>query len=137
MRFLVLRNHKYKNGLDVHEYLDNGIIRISEDEHFDWEGEKISFSKTMHLLFQAVGKQAFLKNKRFSLGMYEFISLGLSKSIDSATSNRSLERIKSLIAAVPELEEAKKFSGIGSRGSQRLASFVLPMAEKFFAAQSS
>ena len=135
VRFVVLRNYKYKNGLDVHEYLDKGIIYIAEDNDFDWEKEKRSFSITMSTLIKLVGEEAFFKSNRFSLAMYEFITLGLSKAIEG---NVDLDPIlvKDRIGAVPRLPEAEKYSGSGVRGTQRLASFVVPLAEAFFVQQA-
>lgn len=132
-RFLVLRNVQYKTGLDVHEYLDKGIVSISEKMDFDWTKEMNVFELTMSCAFEALGSDAFFKNNRFSLGMYEFIALGLSKSLEKDSSVWTPEKTKNKIIAVSELSEAKKYSGMGVRGTQRLSNFVIPMAESFFA----
>jgi hypothetical protein len=132
VRFIVLRHHKYLPGLDVHEYLDQGIINVAENKMFDWQAEFNSFSNTMDKLRTLIGKDAFDKSNRFSLGMYEFITLGLSKNIDRFGEKLNDEFVKKRVLGSSELPEAKKYSGIGVRGTQRLASFVVPMAEKYF-----
>jgi hypothetical protein len=132
-RFVVLRNCKYQKKLDVHEFLDKGMLEICENESFDWKNERLQFSETMRVLMRDVGPLAFLKNNRFSLGMFEFIVLGLSKAIEKASSELSRDFVYSKVMEVPELPNAKKYSGIGVRGTQRLASFVIPDAVKFFA----
>jgi hypothetical protein len=86
----------------------------------------------MLLIYSLAGDEAFFKNKRFSLAMYEFITLGVSKAIERETQIDNIF-IKNQIGAVSQLPEAEKYSGSGVRGTQRLASFVVPLAESFFA----
>lgn len=130
-RFVVLRNRPYQKGMDVHAYLDQGIISIAQDNSFDWNAEEKIFSETMLKLHATLGGEAFRKNARFSLGMFEFVTLGLSKRLES--SQVSDQEIADRVNAVEHLPEAKRFSGIGIRGTQRLAQFVVPLAEKHFA----
>ena len=40
VRFITLRHYKYKQRLDVHDYLDEGIISVAGNPKFDWEREK-------------------------------------------------------------------------------------------------
>ena len=129
----MLRNYRYENGLDVHEYLDKGMINIAENKKFNWKKEGVAFAKTMGMLMDSVGKDAFFKNRRFSLAMYEFITLGLSRAIENSSKTLGAKFVRERVAKVPMLPEAQRYSGIGVRGTQRLASFVVPMAERFFA----
>ena len=131
-RFIVLRHVPYINGKDVHDYLDEGIIKISNDIGFDWDAESTIFRTTMERLGAEVGSEAFRKNKRFSLGMFEFIALGLSKRLEAGPA-LSPENLKKVVADVAGLPEAEKHSGIGVRGTQRLSRFVMPLAERHFA----
>ena len=131
-RFVVLRHYPYKKGLDVHEFLDRGIIEVAEQKEFDWVNEKQIFVSTMSKLNAATGELSFLKNNRFSLAMFEFIALGLSKLIEK-NGGVTDEQVKERVAAIRDLPEAERYSGIGVRGTQRLSSFVVPLAEKFFA----
>lgn len=131
VRFIVLRHHEYQRGLDVHEYLDKGIISVVENEAFDWDAEQRTFEATMNLIFNASGEDAFSKNARFSLAMFEFITLGLSKAVDRGDALDPAE-MRERIASVQHLPAALRYSGIGVRGTQRLASFVTPFAEQHF-----
>jgi hypothetical protein len=131
-RFVVLRNVPYVKGMDVHAYLDQGIIRISQNDEFDWDGEAKIFERVMERLRVVVGPNSFRKNARFSLGMYEFIALGLSKRMEA--NEIGDEELRAKVAAVERLPEAQRYSGIGIRGTQRLAQFVMPLAERHFSA---
>lgn len=134
LRFVVLRHMPYQNGLDVHEYLDKGTISIAENNLFDWEKEKFIFSSTMAILHSSVGNVAFLKNSRFSLAMYEFITLGLSKAIESAAAPIDPMWLRQKVNSASDLPEARSYTGIGVRGTQRFAKFIVPLAEKYFQA---
>lgn len=134
VRFLVLRHFEYRNGLDVHEYLDNGIIKISEDSNFEWARESELFALTMKSAMQSAGADSFKKNNRFSLGMYEFITLGLSKRLEANPGATDIQQLSRLIGAVSTTPEAMRYSGVGIRGTQRLANFVVPGAEIYFRA---
>ena len=46
-RCVVLRNYPYEAGLDVHEYLDKGIMDIAGNNGFNWEQEELIFVRTM------------------------------------------------------------------------------------------
>jgi hypothetical protein len=131
-RFVVLRNYPYEAGLDVHEYLDKGIMNIAGNEGFNWEQEEKIFAQTMEALFDGAGADAFSKNNRFSLAMFEFISLGLSKAIQSSTAALPPDFVRARVAEVAKLPQAQRYSGSGVRGTQRLASFVVPLAERHF-----
>ena len=133
VRFVVLRNYPYEQGLDVHEYLDKGIINIANDGRFDWLLEADIFAKTMRLLFEAVGSDAFSKNNRFSLAMFEFVSLGLSKAIQSSDVALTPEFVRMRVKSATELPQALQYTGSGIRGTQRLTGFVVPLAERHFA----
>lgn len=131
VRFIVLRHFEYQRGLDVHEYLDKGIISIVENDAFDWDAEQQTFEGAMNLILNAGGEDAFSKNARFSLAMFEFITLGVSKAIDRGDVP-NLADMAGKVAAVQNLPAALRYSGIGVRGTQRLASFVIPFAEQHF-----
>jgi len=82
VRFVVLRNIPYQNGVDVHEYLDRGVITISKNVSFDWDHESELFALTMRRLKAIVPGEAFRKSNRFSIALFEFVSLGLSKALE-------------------------------------------------------
>lgn len=132
VRFLVLRNFEYQAGVDVHRYLDRGIISLLHEPEFDWKREGDIFRLTMTKLRDAAGQDAFRTNKRFSLGKYEFVVLGLSRALEE-DANRTGQWIKEKLNGITELADFKKYSGAGVRGTQRLAKVVMPLAAAYFA----
>jgi hypothetical protein len=132
VRFIVLRNFPYTPDVDVHRYLDRGIVALLGEPEFDWKLERKIFEKTMGLLFEAAGPEAFRTNKRFSLGKYEFASLGVSRLLENNTSPPA-NMIKTKLQQITALPAAKKYSGAGVRGTQRLSKFIMPFAEQHFA----
>jgi pimeloyl-ACP methyl ester carboxylesterase len=88
---------------------------------------------TMTALSEAVGREAFSKNNRFSLAMFEFIALSLSKAIQASDAGLAPEFVRAKVASVAGLPQAQRYSGSGVRGTQRLANFVVPLAERHFA----
>jgi hypothetical protein len=131
-RFLVLRNFPYQNGMDVHYYLDQGMVNISREEEFDWPAEISVFDLTMSRLVEAVGSGAFKKSNRFSLALFEFISLGLSRALEERPNEVTDDYIRRKVAAVANLPQMAQYSGMGVRGTQRLAGLVMPLAEAHF-----
>lgn len=134
VRFLVLRNYPYRNGLDVHDYLDKGIITIVNDQAFDWELERQIFANTMARLNQEVGEDAFRRNNRWSLGLYEFISLGVSRAIQVGAGIPDAASLIAKVVTAKQLPQAHQYLGSGIRGTQRLSGFVFPLAEAHFTA---
>lgn len=126
-----MRNHAYRARLDVHDFLDEGIIEIAGRKKFSWANEAKIFRETFANINSAKGRGAFLKNDRFSLGFYEFIALGVSRVVES---NKPLDKawLAKRIDAVSKLPEAEKYTGSGIRGTQRLSGFVLAKAEDHF-----
>ena len=83
VRFITLRHYQYKQRLDVHDYLDEGIISVVGNPQFDWEREKEVFNRAFKLINEAKGDTAFAKSGRFSLGYYEFITLGVASACET------------------------------------------------------
>lgn len=133
VRFLVLRNFPYRNGTDVHEYLDQGVVTLCQEAEFDWDAEVASFDMTMRRLQAVAPGVAFKKGTRWSLALFEFISLGLSRALDERGAAVTDEFIRTQIEAIADLPEAERYSGMGVRGTQRLAGLVMPLAEPHFA----
>lgn len=131
VRFLVLRNFEYTSKVDVHRYLDRGIISLLQEPDFDWEDERLIFERTMTALQTSSGIEAFRSNKRFSLGKYEFAVLGLSKALE-AQPNRTQDWVRTKVEGIIALPGFKKYSGAGVRGTQRLSKFVMPSAGDYF-----
>ena len=129
VRFAVLRHVKYDKRLDVHEYLNKSIIKLLEGG-FDWYREEIKFVTFMEKILTLVGKKAFLKSSKFSLAMYEFISLGASTAVDQKIFPDSV--LKARIESASELSNVRKYSGMGVRGTQRLSMLVFPHSKRYF-----
>jgi uncharacterized protein with ParB-like and HNH nuclease domain len=132
IRMIVLRHVVFGKDEDIHKYLDKGIVKILTDNKFDWEKEERTFRLTIDALYSADGIDSFRTNKRFSLGKFEFSSLGISKAIDQGK-KIDATNVKSKLDAIAALPEAKKYSGGGVTGSTRLSKFVLPHAQAHFA----
>ncbi len=132
VRLLVLRHHPYTPNLDVHDYLDEGIIAIASNKNFDWEREKKMFRQVFAKIASARGVDAFRKNGRFSLGYYEFIGYGLSLAMDGGKKISDRE-LAGKIDGLAVLPAAERYTGSGVRGTQRLSGLVFPGARDYFA----
>ncbi|MFT4079166.1 DUF262 domain-containing protein [Rhodomicrobium sp.] len=133
VRFIVLRHHAYRPRVDVHDYLDEGIMAIASSTQFDWRREIDIFNKIFHRLNKLSGDGVFKKGGRFSLGYYEFIILGLSSLLDNE-GDISDDDLSAKIESISKLPEAGKYTGSGVRGTQRLSGFVFAKAKEHFLA---
>lgn len=139
LRFVAFRRCPYKQGLDVHEYLDKALIDLARDKDFPEEAERDVFVRTFTCLDSALGSDAFRRwdgtrfTGKFLMSLFEVIAIGVSKNLTQiegegqATSEFIEERAKALW----ENETFKQNSGAGVRGTTRLAR-LLPLAEEFF-----
>jgi len=130
VRFVAMRHFNYQPGMDLHEYLDKGILAVARNQEFDWVSERDIFSRTVSLLHNIVGTSVFRKNNRWSLALYEFIMRGVSDRLQSGANIESdwlIERINGLA----DFEPMRRYSGSGVRGTQRLSSLI-PEAVKYF-----
>jgi Protein of unknown function DUF262 len=59
LRFLAFRVVPYASGLDVHEYLDEALIKMAGDQSFPTKTEENVFQRTFNLLDRALGSDAF------------------------------------------------------------------------------
>ena len=130
VRFLVLRHFPYTPGLDLHDYLDKGMVNVARDSTFDWGNETTVFGMTMNILASAVGNSVFRKNNRFSLAMFEFLTLGVSKAIERGQTMGN-QLVQARVQSATTLPEMERYSGSGIRGTQRLSGLV-PLAEGHF-----
>lgn len=138
LRFFVFRNVPYQSGLDVHEYLDEGLMQVATSAAFDMISEKDIFDRTFALLHSAMGDRAFKRwngtvfQGKFLMSVFEVVATGVAKNIDAiervADANTFIQdRCKSLWSDPTFMDN----SGAGIRGTTRLAN-LLPMAEAFF-----
>ena len=138
LRFVAFRRVEYQQGLDVHEYLDNALVRMAKDPSFPAEAEAIIFKRTFKLLDDALGKNSFKRWQgerfvgSFLMSLFEVVAIGVSHSIDqidNLSDKKSFieDRVKKLWSN----DVFNKNSGAGVRGTTRLAK-LLPLAETYF-----
>ncbi|HTF70449.1 MAG TPA: DUF262 domain-containing protein [Edaphobacter sp.] len=138
LRFLSFRSVPYKQGLDVHEYLDKSLITLASDQSFPFESEEVVFERTFAVLNSALGEDAFKRwdgqrfTGKFLMSLFEVVALGASRNINDIERQPKptlflTERAKALWSD----ETFQKNSGAGVRGTTRLAK-LLPMADLFF-----
>jgi hypothetical protein len=140
LRYFAFRHHPYKNGLDVHEYLDSALVEISKNDKIDWEEEEEVFKKTFSMLNDSLGNKAFKRwdgndfGGKFLMSLYETIAFGISQNIDEISSQVKGEQSKFVVSRAKALWANpifEKNSGAGIRGTTRLSK-LLPMAKGFF-----
>ncbi|MBU0594491.1 MAG: DUF262 domain-containing protein [Gammaproteobacteria bacterium] len=139
LRFFAFRHIPYTQGLDVHEYLDDALVRLIKLETFDRGAEFTVFERTFGLLFSALGDSAFKRwngqefGGKFLQSVFEVVALGTSIHIDDidtlgdAKEQWLVDRCKALWL---DLTFAQ-YSGAGVRGTTRLTK-LLPLASNFF-----
>lgn len=140
LRYFAFRNHPYKNGLDVHEYLDEALVELSRSDAIDWNREEIVFNKTFNLLNEALGDSAFKRydganfSGKFLMSLYETIAYGVSRNINELEKKGRADQKSFVTEKAKALWSDSVFtnnSGAGVRGTTRLTK-LLPMAEGFF-----
>lgn len=139
LRFFAFRNIQYKNGLDVHEYLDDALIRIAKDKTLNLSLERESFIKTFSLLNKSLGDNSFKKwnghnfSGKFLMSLYEVLAFGISKNLDEydkLPQDKQKSTIKDKAINLWNNPIFSNNSGAGIRGTTRLAN-LLPMAQKY------
>lgn len=136
LRFFSFRNVPYTRGLDVHEYLDDALFKLTSDPELDLNAEKSVFEKTFSYLDEALQESAFKRwdgekfGGKFLMSLFEIISYGVAENIDDFGSLPLLRRqsvIKDLAKSLWENETFTANSGAGVRGTTRLSK-LLPIA---------
>jgi hypothetical protein len=136
LRFLAFRFVPYQAGLDVHEYLDDALMKMATDPTFDMDAERKVFTKTFEFLDEALGESAFKRwngrafSGKFLMSVFEVVATGVSYNVGKLQKLGSQERNKFLRHAAQGLWNNSIFaqnSGAGVRGTTRL-SRLLPIA---------
>jgi len=89
LRFFAFRTVPYRPGLDVHEYLDQALMKIATNPDFDMAGEGEVFSRTFRYLDDALGARAFKRwngyafSGKFLMSVFEVLATGISKNVDA------------------------------------------------------
>lgn len=142
LRFFAFRNVPYTAGLDVHEYLDQGLEAMASDNNFPRQAEEEVFTQTFQWLGEALGDRAFKKwnaqqNQfmgKFLMSGFEVIAVGVAANAAALDGMPAAARNAHLVARVQALWSDAVFnanSGAGVRGTTRLAN-LLPMGPAFF-----
>jgi hypothetical protein len=136
LRFLAFRHIDYVNGLDVHEYLDDALLRLATNAALDLAAEAEVFNKTFAFLNQALGDKAFRRwngqefKGKFLLSVFEVLATGVSKNVDALAQLPPAQRDAFILQQAQNLWSNQDFianSGAGVRGTTRLAK-LLPIA---------
>jgi len=94
LRFLIHRKIPYQSGLNVHDYLDDGMLKLADsyrDGKFDSIMEEEIFYETFSFLDDTVGEDVFKRwygdekgfKGKFLISAYQIIAVGVSKYLDT------------------------------------------------------
>lgn len=138
LRFFAFRSVPYRPGLDVHEYLDQALMRMATDPGYDMDAEGGVFDRTFKYLDEALGDRAFKRWNgqnfagKFLMSVFEVLATGISKNLAHLESMSADDRNLFITSAAKGLWGNELFtanSGAGVRGTTRLAK-LLPIAEQ-------
>lgn len=139
LRFFAFRLVPYRAGLDVHEYLDDALLKIATDEKFDFAHEAHVFQRTFKMLDDALGDKAFKRwngrafSGKFLASVFEVMSTGVSHNVSDLEEMTEADRNAHIREVAQRLWADPTFSansGAGVRGTTRLAR-LLPIAAAF------
>lgn len=140
LRYLAFRLVQYRQGLDVHEYLDQALMQVAKIDAAQQQSENQIFQRTFEFLNESMGANTFKRwdgnsfGGKFLMSVYEVVSLGVSKNIDAIEAFAPPVRKIFIETKCRELWGTPEFlenSGAGVRGTTRLAK-LLPIAEAHF-----
>lgn len=140
LRFFVYRNIPYGGRLDVHEYLDDGMMQLTLNENFNRTEEERIFKETFNLLDRSLGNNSFKRFNRerflgqFLLSVYEVVAIGVSKNLElikNLTEDNQIQFINEKVRNLWNNETFQRNSGAGVRGTTRLAN-LLSLGEEIF-----
>jgi hypothetical protein len=140
LRFLAFLRVPYVPGLDVHEYLDDSLIRMAGDPAFPREAEKDVFVRTFTIIDSAMGEDAFKRWNgtafagKFLMSSFEVVASGVAQNIDAIEALGPVNAAKFVRQKASDLWNEPWFqqnSGAGVRGTTRLAR-LLPEAKGYF-----
>lgn len=137
LRYLAYRYKPYQSGIDVHDWLDEILIDISQDSNFNIDAEKEIFDQTFELLDNLLGEDAFKKyqddfNGGSSIAAFEAISHGVSVHLESYLNLADKQKLVEKIKAMWTDELFVSSTKAGTRGSTRLSK-ILPFSKEWFA----
>ncbi|MDF2369774.1 MAG: DUF262 domain-containing protein [Rhizobiaceae bacterium] len=137
LRFLAFRMVPYRNGMDVHEYLDDALFQLASDQTLNMVEEGRIFTKTFEILEAALGDSAFQRwngqafTGKFLMSLFEVVATGVSKNLPALEAMTPDDRnalLKAKAQGLPDDLTFSQNSGAGVRGTTRLSN-LLPIAE--------
>jgi hypothetical protein len=136
LRFFSFRAVPYQPGLDVHEYLDDALMKMATNGKYDMGAEEQVFAKTFQFLEEALGESAFKRwngsafTGKFLMSVFEVMATGVSFNIAALEALPVPQRTSYIQQSARDLWSNAVFnqnSGGGVRGTTRL-SRLLPIA---------
>jgi hypothetical protein len=133
LRFFIHRKIPYQSGLNVHDYLNDGMLKLADsyDEKLDFDMEEKIFFQTFSFLNDTVGKNVFKRwdGKRFKgkflISAYQIIAVGVSKYPDSiAKIEKQSEWMQDKIKQLWNNNNYSKHLTDGSRGAMQLTKLL-------------
>ena len=143
LRFFAFRFVEYQSGLDVHEYLDEALIKMATTSEFDKENEEQVHKSTFRFLAEAMGENAFKRwdghtyRGKFLMSNFEVLAHGVSWNLDAISRLERATRNKHIQRVAQGLQNNETFgqnSGPGVRGTTRLAR-LLPLGRELLKPQ--
>jgi hypothetical protein len=138
-RFIVYRTIPYQSGLDVNEYLSEGIAQLATEGTLDLKQEESVFERTFEIVRDTVGDSAFKRfdgtdfTGPFLLSSFEVVAIGISHNLSNVSQQLKEDPsyLATKIRTLWDNETFRKNSGAGVRGTTRLANLV-PFSMNYF-----
>ncbi len=136
-RFMVHLKIPYDGRLDVEEYVNRGMVQISQDGLSD--GDRTAFSETFRLLNEAHGPNALRRfydgdpRGKVSLVAFEVVALGVAQNIVSILQKQNpVGFVRDKVVSAWASPETEQFFSAGMRGTTRIQRTV-PFGRQWFA----
>lgn len=139
LRILAFDRFPYPGRLDVHEYLDQALVRLAKDQDMNREEVAANFRDTFNLLDSSLGASAFRRwdgtefRGKFLMSVFEVIGLGTFQNVEAIKEIPEADKNGFFEEKAKTLWDNVTFqvnSGGGVRGTTRLTN-LLPMARNF------
>ncbi|MDH1629300.1 DUF262 domain-containing protein [Pseudomonas mosselii] len=140
LRFFAFRSIPYEAGLDVHEYLDDALIRLASAENFGRAAEGEVFARTFDFLEAALNGASFKRwngrafTGKFLMSVFELLSTSVSQNLaqlEAMPPEDRNQRITEVAQQIWSHPTFLQYSGAGIRGTTRLTK-LLPLAPELF-----
>ncbi|MCK5523481.1 MAG: DUF262 domain-containing protein [Thiomargarita sp.] len=133
LRFFIHRKIPYQSGLNTHDYLDDGMLRLASDEKLDFDLEEKIFFQTFSFLNETVGKNVFKRwykdekkfKGQFLVSAYQIIAGGVSKHLETiAQIEKPSEWMQEKIERIWKNNNYFKHLTGGTHGAMQLAKLL-------------